>query len=84
MCGVPVHTADAYLQKLIRLGHRVAVCEQLEDPAEARKRGYSRMVLDTVPQLQAAITLYQSVGFHEIGAYTFNPVPGVRFYACDL
>jgi len=52
--------------------------------AAARKRGYSRMVLDTVPQLQAAITLYQSVGFHEIGAYTFNPVPGVRFYACDL
>src|SRR5213078_763045 len=37
MCGVPVHTADHYLQKLIALGHRVAVCEQVEDPAEARK-----------------------------------------------
>src|SRR5690606_7661461 len=39
MCGVPVHAADDYLQKLIALGHRVAVCEQIEDPAEARRRG---------------------------------------------
>ena len=39
MCGVPVHAADDYLQKLIGLGYRVAVCEQIEDPAEARKRG---------------------------------------------
>lgn len=52
--------------------------------AEARKRGYSRMVLDTVPQLRAAISLYESLGFHQIAAYTFNPVPGVRFYGCDL
>ena len=33
MCGVPVHAAEQYLQKLIRLEHRVAVCEQMEDPA---------------------------------------------------
>ena len=39
MCGVPVVRADEYLHRLIALGHRVAVCEQLEDPAEARKRG---------------------------------------------
>src|ERR1700742_3359326 len=39
MCGVPVERADDYLNRLIALGHRVAVCEQLEDPAEARKRG---------------------------------------------
>ena len=39
MCGVPVHAADDYLQKLIAQGLRVAVCEQIEDPAEARKRG---------------------------------------------
>ena len=37
MCGVPVHAADDYLQKLISLGFRVAVCEQTEDPAEAKK-----------------------------------------------
>src|SRR5215204_893084 len=39
MCGVPVERADDYLQRLIGLGHRVAVCEQTEDPAEAKKRG---------------------------------------------
>jgi DNA mismatch repair protein MutS len=39
MCGVPVHAADDYLQKLIAKGHRVSVCEQTEDPAEAKKRG---------------------------------------------
>ena len=39
MCGVPVERADDYLQRLIAAGHRVAVCEQLEDPAEAKKRG---------------------------------------------
>ncbi|MBM3554805.1 MAG: DNA mismatch repair protein MutS, partial [Alphaproteobacteria bacterium] len=39
MCGVPVHAADSYLQRLIRRGFRVAVCEQTEDPAAAKKRG---------------------------------------------
>jgi DNA mismatch repair protein MutS len=39
MCGVPVHAAAAYLSRLIRKGFRVAVCEQIEDPAEAKKRG---------------------------------------------
>jgi DNA mismatch repair protein MutS len=44
MCGVPVHAADAYLAKLIRSGFKVAVCEQMEDPAEARKRGSKSVV----------------------------------------
>src|SRR5262245_42214516 len=49
MCGVPVRAADDYLQRLIAQGHRVAVCEQLEDPAEARKRGAKAVVrLDVV------------------------------------
>jgi DNA mismatch repair protein MutS len=39
MCGVPVHAAEAYLAKLIRAGFKVAVCEQMEDPAEAKRRG---------------------------------------------
>ena len=39
MCGVPVHTAEAYLARLIRAGFKVAICEQIEDPAEARRRG---------------------------------------------
>ena len=51
MCGVPVHAADDYLQKLIALGHRVAVCEQLEDPAEAKKRGSKAVVRRDVVRL---------------------------------
>ena len=57
MCGVPVHAADAYLQKLIRMGHRVAVCEQLEDPAEARKRGSKSVVKRDVVRLLTPGTL---------------------------
>ncbi|MGZ3304901.1 MAG: MutS N-terminal domain-containing protein, partial [Asticcacaulis sp.] len=44
LAGVPVHAVDAYIAKLIRMGFRVAVCEQLEDPAEAKKRGYKSVV----------------------------------------
>ena len=44
MAGVPVHAAENYLLRLIRAGHRVAVCEQMEDPAEARKRGSKSIV----------------------------------------
>jgi DNA mismatch repair protein MutS len=51
MCGVPVSRADDYLQRLIALGHRVAVCEQLEDPAEARKRGSKAVVRRDVVRL---------------------------------
>src|SRR5262249_60217758 len=39
MCGVPAHAVDAYLSKAIRRGFKVAVCEQMEDPTEAKKRG---------------------------------------------
>jgi DNA mismatch repair protein MutS len=44
MCGVPVHAAEAYLAKLIRAGFKVAVCEQMENPAEAKKRGSKSVV----------------------------------------
>jgi len=44
MCGVPVHAAESYLSRLIRKGFRVAVCEQTEDPAEAKKRGSKSVV----------------------------------------
>ncbi|ADZ68494.1 DNA mismatch repair protein MutS [Polymorphum gilvum] len=57
MCGVPVHAADDYLQKLIALGHRVAVCEQTEDPAEARKRGSKSVVRRDVIRLVTPGTL---------------------------
>jgi DNA mismatch repair protein MutS len=51
MCGVPVHAADDYLQKLIALGHRVAVCEQTEDPKEAKRRGSKSVVRRAVVRL---------------------------------
>src|SRR3990172_5998995 len=57
MCGVPVERADEYLHKLIALGHRVAVCEQLEDPAEARKRGAKSVVRRDVVRLVTPGTL---------------------------
>ncbi|HEY4982875.1 MAG TPA: DNA mismatch repair protein MutS [Pseudolabrys sp.] len=57
MCGVPVERADEYLHRLIALGHRVAVCEQLEDPAEARKRGPKSVVRRDVVRLVTPGTL---------------------------
>jgi len=57
MCGVPVHAAEAYLEKLIRKGFRVAVCEQMEDPAEAKKRGSKAVVKREVIRLVTPGTL---------------------------
>ena len=57
MCGVPVHAADDYLQKLIAAGFRVAVCEQIEDPAEAKKRGSKSVVRRDVVRLVTPGTL---------------------------
>ncbi|HLW92447.1 MAG TPA: DNA mismatch repair protein MutS [Roseiarcus sp.] len=51
MCGVPIERADEYLQRLIARGHRVAVCEQLEDPALAKKRGPKAVVRRDVVRL---------------------------------
>ena len=57
MCGVPVHAAEGYLLTLIRKGFRVAVCEQLEDPAEAKKRGSKAVVKRDVTRLVTPGTL---------------------------
>src|SRR5205814_1328726 len=57
MCGVPVERAEDYLHRLIALGHRVAVCEQTEDPAEARKRGAKSVVRRDVIRLVTPGTL---------------------------
>src|SRR6476659_9093823 len=57
LCGVPVVRADEYLRRLIARGHRVAVCEQLEDPDEARKRGSKSVVHRDVVRLFTAGTL---------------------------
>src|SRR3954471_1569912 len=57
MCGVPVHAAETYLEKLIRKGFRVAVCEQMEDPAQAKKRGSKAPVKREVIRLVTPGTL---------------------------
>ena len=57
MCGVPTERADEYLHKLIAQGHRVAVCDQLEDPAEAKKRGAKSVVRRDVVRLVTPGTL---------------------------
>ncbi|MQY41869.1 DNA mismatch repair protein MutS [Epibacterium sp. SM1969] len=57
MCGVPVHAAEGYLLTLIRKGFRVAVGEQLESPAEAKKRGYKAVVKRGVVRLVTPGTL---------------------------
>ena len=57
MCGVPVHTAEAYLARLIRAGFKVAICDQVEDPAEARRRGNKGPVKRAVVRVVTAGTL---------------------------
>ncbi|MCX8952487.1 DNA mismatch repair protein MutS [Ruegeria sp. NA] len=57
MCGVPVHSAEGYLLTLIRKGFRVAVCEQMESPAEAKKRGSKSVVKRDVVRLVTPGTL---------------------------
>ncbi len=57
MCGVPVHAAESYLLTLIRKGFRVAIAEQIEDPAEAKKRGAKSVVARDVVRLVTPGTL---------------------------
>ena len=57
MAGGPGHAAEAYLAKLIRAGFKVAVCEQMEDPAEARKRGSKSVVRRDVVRIVTPGTL---------------------------
>ena len=58
MCGVPVHAAETYLARLIRGGHRVAIAEQIENPAQARKaRGSKALVERAIVRLVTPGTL---------------------------
>ena len=57
MCGVPIHAADAYLARLIKAGHRVAIAEQVESPTEAKKRGAKSVVARAIVRVVTAGTL---------------------------
>jgi len=70
MCGVPVHSHLSYLHRLIAAGHKVAICEQLEDPAEAKKRGSKAVVKRGITRLVTAGTLTED-GLLEARASNF-------------
>src|SRR5437868_4212515 len=57
MCGVPAHTAEIYLARLIRAGFKVAICDQIEDPAEAKRRGNRGPLKRAVVRVVTAGTL---------------------------
>ncbi|MBU6528948.1 DNA mismatch repair protein MutS [Methylocystis sp. MJC1] len=74
MCGVPVERANDYLQKLIALGFRVAVCEQIEDPAEAKKRGAKSVVKRDVVRLVTPGTITEDALLDPARANAFAAV----------
>lgn len=59
MCGVPYHSYENYLHKLIKAGYKVAICEQLESPEEAKKRGYKAVVKRDVVRIVTPGTLIE-------------------------
>ncbi len=74
MCGVPIHAAQDYLKKLIALGHRVAICEQIEDPAEAKKRGAKSPVKRDVVRLVTARHHHRGRPAADARAPTISPL----------
>ena len=78
MCGVPVHALDQYLQKLIRHGHRVALAEQMEDPAEAKKRGAKSVVAREVIRLITPGTLMEDALLDSSSSNYLACLTGVR------
>jgi ribosomal protein S18 acetylase RimI-like enzyme len=84
----PLRDSDCEMKRLYvkpvargeQLGRRLAecVCEA------ARDAGYRRICLDTIETMREALALYQSLGFHEIEPYVFNPIAGAKYLARDL
>ena len=81
MAGVPAHSAEAYLAKLVRKGFKVAICDQTEDPAEARKRGSKSVVRRDVVRIITPGTLTEETLLDPRAA---NRLAGLAFAAGGL
>ena len=89
MCGVPVHSSEGYLARLIRAGCRVAIAEQVESPAEAKKRGGSKtLVARDIVRFVTAGTLTEEALLEPRRANVLAAVCEVRgaigIAACDI
>jgi len=99
MCGVPVHASETYLQRLIKKGFRVAVCEQTESPAEAKKRGYKSVVNREIVRVVTPGTLTEDTLLDARGrnfilalskslagdmALAWADISDGMFYVCDV
>ncbi len=89
MCGVPVHSSEGYLARLIRAGCRVAIAEQTESPAEAKKRGGSKaLVARDIVRFVTAGTLTEEALLEPRRANVLAAVCEVRgtvgIAACDI
>lgn len=59
MCGVPVHSCAQYLERLVKSGRKIAICEQIETPQEAKKRGYKEVVRREVTRIITSGTILE-------------------------
>ena len=89
MCGVPVHSAEIYLERLIKKGFRVAVCEQTEAPEEAKKRGSKSVVRREIvrivtPGTLTEDTLLDARGSNFILALAITPARGAAVAWADV
>jgi DNA mismatch repair protein MutS len=76
MCGVPAHSYESYLEKLIKSGFKVAICEQLESPEEAKKRGYKAVVKRDVVRIITPGTIIEE---NLLNAKTQNNLISIYF-----
>ena len=86
MCGVPAHTAETYISRLIRKGFKVAICDQLEDPREAKKRGSKSVVKRGIVRVVTPGTLTED---QLLDARSTNPLAVIslikgQFGLCSL